>query len=202
MEYTELTDFSITDMLTSIGNPGDARSFSRVHVTQLIRGLGEELEIPPFNKSNSNKVNLLDLGGNNYSELGFLWEEVLERTCKEKLGVRTEEVELDGIVGSPDGFGVSPFGPCIEEYKCTWRSMKNPPHTEWRYMMQVKAYCKILGINQVLFRVLYINGDYKPPCPQDKAYLYVFDQEEVDQCWFQLTSWGIRAGLLPAATGD
>lgn len=196
MEFQEIEDFSITQLLKEAGNPGDARTHDRVHVTQLIRGLGTELGIPPFNKKEG-KVNLLAIAGDRYSEMGFIWEEALERIVGSKLGIRTEEVELDGVVGSPDGFGITPFGPCVEEYKLTWKSMKNPPHTEWRYMAQVQAYCKILGMTKVLFRVMYINGDYAPPCPQDKTYLYEFTQEEIDTNWYQLTSWGIKKGLLP-----
>jgi len=194
-ELAEIEDFSVLQLLQKAGGSGNDR-LPGVHVTDLIRGLGTELEIKPFKKSGSNKVDLLALSGDNYSEIGFLWEHALEIALKDKLGIRPGQIELDGVLGSPDGFGVTPFGPCVEEYKVTWRSMKNEITSEWRYMMQVKAYCKMLGVTLALFRVLYVNGNYNPMCPQNRTYLVQFTQDEIDTAWDMLLAWGHRAGLF------
>jgi hypothetical protein len=175
-------------------NSGQDRTHSKPHVTQLIRGLGTALKIKPFVKREGPSP--LELAGNNYSEIGFIFETMLEQAWRERLGLRVGEIECEGIIGSPDGIGTSPYGPCVEEYKCTWASSTKYPHEEWRYMMQVKAYCYMLGLDQVLFRVLYINGDYKPPMPKYKTYLYQFDQEEIDTAWFMLKNYAYSEGLL------
>lgn len=186
----------INDCILSLNatNSGQDRSHDKPHVTGLIKGLGTALKIKPFVEKEGPSP--LELAGNNYSELGFIFETLLEQSWKERLGIRPGEIECEGVVGSPDGLSVSPYGPCIEEYKCTWSSSKKQPHEEWRYMMQVKAYCYMTGVKTVLFRILYINGDYKPPMPQYKTYLYEFDQEEIDTAWSMLRNYGLSVGIL------
>jgi hypothetical protein len=120
-----------------------------------------------------------------YAELGFIWEEWVKR---EHLHAHVDdcyysgEVEQDGIIGSPDG--VSLDKGLIHEMKLTWRSAaKSHPKDRQRWMWQVKGYCKMTGLNKVMFYVMYVNGAYKPMMPRPDCYLFVFSDEEIEENW-------------------
>lgn len=153
------------------------RSDNRLHVTQLIREIEEDLGRNKYSNNSS------DFAWDR--ELGFIWEEVLSYHLGERLGARIGEVELDGIVGSPDGVQLSEDGELIlEEYKCTKRSINSDPSDNWYWMTQIKAYCKLLNARECHLYVLYLNGDYKAdrriiPVP----YRIVFTQDEIDRTW-------------------
>jgi hypothetical protein len=125
-------------------------------------------------------------------EKGWLWEEALSLAFGLKSPVRVGEVELDGIVGSPDGvigthlidvrkqngdrtfYGVD----AVEEYKCTAISSSKSPADMWRWMMQVKGYCKMVGAVKCVFRVLHLEF-----VPVYKVWELTFTQGELDENW-------------------
>jgi len=91
----------------------------------------------------------------------------------------------------PDGFDVRKWQ--VEEYKCTWMSTKRTPDQIWRWMAQVKAYCKGIGTHRgeyptVLFRILYLMGDYKNTGPQYRSYLLEFSDLEIEENWDMLVN--------------
>jgi hypothetical protein len=106
----------------------------------------------------------------------------------EQAGLRPGELSLDGIAGSPDGF-LTDINDDFEEVdflienKLTWKSSKLDPTEMQHWMMQVKGYCKMAGLNWVRFYVFHVNGDYKPPRPCTKFWELYFTQAEVDQNW-------------------
>ena len=120
-------------------------------------------------------------------ELGFMWENVLSYALAERYAMRVGEVELDGIVGSPDG--MSSYDPLhkvdmvLEEYKCTWKSTRNPIEKHWRYMTQVKSYCHMVGVSVVVMRVLYVVGDHWGHGPQYGVYRIEFMPVELEENW-------------------
>lgn len=121
------------------------------------------------------------------AEVGFLWEDLLSLVYADKYAARIGEVELDGIVGSPDGLSASdPFDvePIVnEEYKATWRSVNKSPDKIWYWMTQFKSYCKMLGVTVTVARVLYLNGDYKGSGPLYRVFRIEFTDRELQENW-------------------
>lgn len=143
--------------------------------------------------------------------MGFLWERALEYAFKEYMGAERKGIkkqvsaELDGVVGTPDGLDVKDG--VLEEYKCTWRSIKKwheDPEANFQYwFMQVKAYLHMLGLTKVRFFIFWVNGDYsfsckvctfEKPCerhptgrgPQVTTEEFEFTPEELEDNWAML----------------
>ena len=117
-------------------------------------------------------------------EKGYLWEVALSRAFGEKAAVRIGEIELDGIAMSPDGYTRdSDEEKVIEEYKCTALSSTNPPSDNWKWMMQVKGYCKALGALKCIFRILYHVDIMRHPESAYGVFLLTFTQGELDENW-------------------
>jgi hypothetical protein len=128
-------------------------------------------------------------------EKGFMWERLLSMALP-GTAVRIGEIELDGIVMSPDGIGYrDDLGESVvEEYKCTAKREDNcDPSDNVGWMMQTKAYCKGMGLTSVIFRILSIN---KPWCPVPKVYLVTFSQGELDANWSAIVAYAKDRGLI------
>ncbi len=117
-------------------------------------------------------------------EKGYLWEVALSRAFAEKAAHRPSEVELDGIIMSPDGttykYGNELVG---EEYKCTALSSSKSPADNWRWMMQVKGYCKALGTTKCIFRILHHMDIMWHPETCYGVWEMVFTRAELDENW-------------------
>ena len=113
-------------------------------------------------------------------EKGWLWEEALSQAFGQKAAVRVGEVWLDGIAGSPDGvvYGEDGKPTAIEEYKCTAKSPNTTPADVWRWIMQVKGYCKMVGVRRCVFRVLHLSF-----VPVYHVWELTFSQRELDENW-------------------
>lgn len=107
-------------------------------------------------------------------EKGWLWETVLSMGFGEKAAKRPEPVCLDGIWGSPDGV----TGNAVEEYKCTAMNSNKSPADMWRWVAQVKGYCKMVGVTKAVFRILHLEF-----VPVYKVWETVFTQAEIDENW-------------------
>lgn len=99
------------------------------------------------------------------------------------------EEELDGVFGTPDGIGRGEddlFDELIiEEFKATWMSRftHGDVLSERKYLYQLMGLCKLTGLNYARLHVLWINGDYRPPKPEYRTYLFEFSNEELDRFW-------------------
>jgi hypothetical protein len=99
----------------------------------------------------------------------------------------------DGIWGSPDGVfyasttqeGGSPDD-AIVEVKLKFSHYDPDPPSNRRWMSQVKAYCKVLGVRDVYMLVGQVAS--KPPLAKCTRYHYTFEQEEIDSVWEGLLS--------------
>jgi len=118
-------------------------------------------------------------------EKGYLWEVALGLAFAEKAAVRPGEVELDGIIGSPDGICRVPDAESIyvEEYKCTALSAESTPASNWKWLMQTKGYCKMLGVRKCIFRVLHHVAIMRDPANAYAPWELVFTQDELDENW-------------------
>jgi len=142
-------------------------------------------------------------------EKGFIWERLLSSAFGERSAVRPSEVEKDGIVGSPDGInrvrlidgGGIVYGNgerVLEEYKCTTYSSTKDPGQNERWIMQVKAYCYMLGLQTCLFRILYLLGDYRENrYPIYKVWLLDFTELELRENWDMIINHARFKGWLP-----
>lgn len=125
-------------------------------------------------------------------EKGYLWEVALGLAFGQKAAIRWGEVELDGIIGSPDGVRTIleyvnnahvVKDTILEEYKCTALSPEHTPATNWKWLMQTKGYCKMLGVRKCIFRVLHHVSIMYEPGEAYQPYELVFTQGELDENW-------------------
>lgn len=159
-----------------------------LHVSGVIRDLDNKLKMSPY----SGKEPIFNL--DNAAHVGFLWEDMLSRVWVDSLGMRPLEIEVDGIIGSPDGIKQDEdWGLIVEEYKCTWLSSSKEPTDVWRYVRQSQAYCYMVGTQYCLFHVLYLNGDYKFSSSEDdipcyNRFMVCYEEEELVRNWRMLVT--------------
>lgn len=159
-----------------------------IHVTDVIRSIMDEL----FGSGPGWDDTELALA----AEIGFIWEDALSEALKGRAPERPSEIELDGIAMSPDG--ISQYGEAVmvDEYKATWKSCNKGPETNVKWMMQTKAYCKAVKTDKCRFRVLYINGTYRPPQPVFKTFVIQFEQWDIDDNWDMITKHAREKGWI------
>lgn len=122
-------------------------------------------------------------------EKGYLWEVVLSQAFSENVAHRIGEIEMDGIICTPDSLSWDGKNPIVEEYKCTAKSSVSSPGDNVRWMMQAKGYCKVLESNSCIFRILYLCGNYRDiRSPQYFPYLIDFSQTEIDENWLSIVN--------------
>ena len=132
--------------------------------------------------------------------VGFLWENILASTILKSLVdkgllVRPGEICEDGIYMTPDGW--EPEGRVLHEYKATWKSCAREIESNWRYMTQVKSYCRGMATNKAKMYVLYLLGNYRDiRQPVTKCYDLEFTQRELDDNWKMITNHARKVGLL------
>lgn len=131
-------------------------------------------------------------------EKGFIWEEVLSRAYAARHIARPDEIICDGVACSPDGINLDdPANPILEEYKCTNYSSKRPPDDNLRWILQVKGYCYVVGVNKCIFRVLYLQGDYREHRHTlPKFYTIEFSDIELQENWDMLIKHAKAKGML------
>lgn len=176
MKLTELKA-SIVD-LDSISQEQSAVRSVGLHVSQIIRhmmvtsGLEEQSD---FTEDDLNQ----------FAVIGRLWEQMLADTMfKPPRYQRPGEIECDGIYGSPDAVDTEDC--TLAEYKVTWKSSNRAIESFFKYMLQVKAYCYMLGLTRCRLYVCFICGNYKPPLPQFKAWEIEFSPHELKDNWRML----------------
>jgi len=143
-------------------------------------------------------------------EMGFWWEDVLALAFARRHAVRLDEVCCDGIIGSPDGIIpdpgmhdadgnvlVDPSGNIVlEEYKLTWKSAKKPLNDVWKYMVQAKSYCHMLGFDTVIFRACYVFGYWNGKGPLYREAYIKFTEEELENNWNMIVNHAKEEGML------
>jgi hypothetical protein len=137
-----------------------------------------------------------------YRAGGFLWERMFESAFADSLSsgdiVRPGEWEADGIIGSPDYIDITRWR--VVETKCTWRSSNKWEALEknfWVWLVQIKGYCRMVGTQEALLHVMFMNGNYKGSGPQIKSVELRFTQNEIKQNWSMITNHARKRGMLP-----
>lgn len=96
------------------------------------------------------------------------------------------ELELDNMFGTPDLLDLT--DEAVIEIKLTWMSSNHEPDSQkfWRYWVQLKAYCKMMGWPLGRLHVCHIVGDWRGSGPIYRVWECKFDREELDDNWFAL----------------
>ena len=153
------------------------RTTDRPHLSGIIRDLELTLEPDKFKGTTS-----WDL--NSAAQIGVFWEYVLEMAYADSFSHDIGEVELDGIVGTPDGINVDEDGVYIQEFKLTWKSSRNFCPTEhFYYKVQGMSYCKMANLSRCHWKVLFVNGNYRGSGPQYKQWMVEFSELELQENW-------------------
>lgn len=180
MRLTELT-VDVADLNTISSEQLQPRSVG-LHVSQIIRhilvtsGLEEQSD---FTEDDLNQ----------FAIIGRLWEQMLaDAVFKAPRYQRPGEIECDGIYGSPDAVDTEDCA--LVEYKVTWKSSNRAIESFFKYMLQVKAYCYMLGLTKCRLYVCFICGNYKPPLPQFKAWEIDFSPHELKDNWRTIVTNG------------
>ena len=132
--------------------------------------------------------------------VGFLWENILASTLLKSLVdkglvIRPGEMFIDGIYMTPDGWEVE--GRVLHEYKATWKSFRKPIDDNWRYMTQIKSYCRGMACSRAKLYVLYLMGNWRDVRqPVTKVYELEFSQRDLDDNWKMIVSHAKKVGLL------
>jgi hypothetical protein len=133
-----------------------------------------------------------------YAAGGYIWEHVFSAAFARSVYlVRTDEWELDGIVGSPDSMDIDNWR--VIELKCRWMSSRKFDQLEkyfWTELLQIRGYCKMTGATEAELWVFFVNGDYRPPRPQVRGVLLEFSGRELDEAWACITNHARLRGWL------
>lgn len=160
-----------------------------VHLSEVVRDLEETLY--PGRYAGTSGWNL-----NAAAQVGVFWEVVLSWAYREMFANDIGEVELDGIIGTPDGVDGDDEGLYIEEYKCTWKSSKNNPIDIFHYRLQGLGYCRMLELDRIIFRILHLMGDYAGSGPVYNVWDIRWSREEIEENWESLLNHARYRGWL------
>jgi hypothetical protein len=160
--------------------PEVPRNLDRIHFSDIIRHynlyfLGKKYKDLQGDKNDPSNF-----------DYGFLWEEMASLAFGNLSSCRPEPRELDKIIMSPDGLDerklVNPLGGILE-YKAT--KMKAVPTVIYNdsWIKQGLAYCKGWGVDNVLYLVWYINGEYRNSGSIFLPELITFTQDEINTNW-------------------
>jgi hypothetical protein len=171
------------------------RSPSQAHVSNIIRDIENAVLKPGQRKpyDQLSKEEKRRMGA--YTSVGWAWEEVIRAAilasgfgpyADTERYITPGELHLDGIYGTPDWIDTVDY--CVEEFKATYRSSRRPLDPDfWHWLVQIKAYCRLLQTTWARLRVFYVNGNYRDSGPQYKAYRLSFTALEIDDNWRMLS---------------
>lgn len=171
----------------------DARRSPGAHVSELIRQIsnsvlmkGQRKHMEELSPSEKSRMGV-------YVAMGWAWEAIVREALVRPLyGTSLEgkfmspgELTLDGISGTPDWLD-SEEG-VLEEFKATWRSSARPLDPDfWSWLVQIKAYCKMLQTREARLRCFFVNGNYRESGPQVKYFQLTFGKQEISDNWDML----------------
>jgi hypothetical protein len=179
----------IADIYNSVISPGERTPFDH---------------LPPDEKSKMLR----------YRELGFVWEEQLERMFKRRMVAKIptdnyitqEEILHDGVYMTPDGVYMDGDDWSLLEFKLTWKSarkttIENVEGEMWEWVTQMKAYCHALHVTSALLFVFHVNGTYAPSVPLTRGLEFTFSEEELHDNWTMLSEHA-KTMTAPVVGGD
>ena len=185
----------------TIFRPAGPHRSEGCHVSEIIRSIENDVTRPGKRKPISELTGEERRRMGAYVHGGFAWEEIIRRAVVEMYLASEDrfmspgEFELDGIYGTPDWIDTEDWA--IEEFKCTWRSSRRPiTENFWAWWVQIKAYCRMAGVETARLRVFFVNGDYRESGPQIKMYQASFTDEELKDNWHMLLEHAREKGWV------
>jgi hypothetical protein len=185
---------------------GHAERSEGLHLSRIYGDLDRAIQKPKSNDFTDDDLN-------EFAQVGFLWERVLETTLADIAFSATPErycrigelTSTEGVVMTPDyldldfrGDGSYQHG--LEEWKATWRSVKNAENLErnhWKWLVQIKGYCKELGTPYARLRAVYLVGDWRSRIvPTPKMWEMEFTSRELKENWEMLMGHARRKGWM------
>lgn len=163
--------------------PMTGRSHDGIHVSEVIHDLCVRLgHYTPRDDEEWNQAQL---------ELGNAFERsIIDRLEEHSKGryFKPGELELDNIYGTPDLIDVT--DEAVHEMKCTWASSRHQYDHEgpklWKYWLQLRSYCHMLGWTTGRLHVMFVNGGYtydKGSGPEYRCWEQKFTKKELEQNW-------------------
>lgn len=214
MKFNNLTDLTLDSLL--VEKTGEQRS-PGVHLSDVLRTMQQDVAPQTYGKPGSPfapdaTTELRFVCGFNFE---YVMEQAFARRCMaiERIG----EVEVDGIIGSPDGVDMKADPPELLETKFTWKSTRGTPwpcdehefiredcdqcshvwdSKHWWWQAQMMAYCYMLGLHVGVLRVLFVNGNYSTMAPCLRAWRFEWTQDELLRHWAQLLKQAREKGML------
>jgi hypothetical protein len=218
MQLTPLPAVTLRDL--ALANPDSVDRSPGLHVTDVIyNGIMPVIDRAKFGPG---KKTFDEANSENWQEAGFIWEELLSRifarraVLRDTEGVtrfRPGEITRDRIIGSPDALvygladypDVPEFAPVLEEYKCTWKSSKGFDLYDKRYfgwLLQIQAYCVLVGTTEARLYVLHINGGYDGFIPEVRPHRLQFTDRELADTWRSITNTAKAKNMYLPDTGS
>lgn len=171
----KLTERIVTLSDLVLSEEQNAVRSSGVHVSSVIRHIEETLSPKRGNTFTDDDMVA-------FATIGRLWEAQLAMAkFTPPRYERVGEVEMDGIIGSPDAIDTQEWAVC--EFKARWASSDKPIEDVTKYWRQIKSYCHMLGMCRASLWVLYVKGNYKSPAPVPKAWDVLFTPAELQDNW-------------------
>jgi hypothetical protein len=112
-----------------------------------------------------------------------------------------------GIYATPDGLRTDTW--TLKEWKFTWKSMKRAgadndmvgayDHIRdgiWKWIIQIMAYCYLIGTNRAELEVFFVNGDYTNRTPQIMRFTMIFEPQELAENWGAIVNKAEEVGWL------
>lgn len=204
MTVTDIDDFDMVGYLAA--RFGHESRSPGLHVSQVYGDLDRLLNAKRYSSGISEGELSM------FGSIGFVWERILEETLGDiTIGsdparyFRPGEQECDGLLLTPDyadldfyGDGSNQLG--LEEWKVNWKSVNAWNDMEknfWRWLVQMKAYCYVLGTNSARIRVLFIVGDWRDNItPQCRVREFEFTDQELADNWHMLVQHAAAKGWL------
>lgn len=187
-------------ILGPVSDFSHTRSKGKPHLTDIIRDLAAAIGKSKGDGSISEE----DL--NWYSAGGWMWEHIWNLAHQKAVAageyeiLSPGEIELDGIVGSPDRIKVLPDGTMIlVELKCRWASVRKFEALEtnyWQELCQIKSYCRMLETTHAELSVFFVAGDWRPPTPTARSVSIEFTERELDENWLSIKNWARKKGWI------
>lgn len=121
--------------------------------------------------------------------MGRIWEAIVRPYLETRVQVWGYdsiifglELEKDGIYGSLDGAFIGQSQTALSEMKCRFSGPRDDfPLGHWRYMTQIKTYCKMLDTTKACMPVLHIEN--RPPRCTFILYWIEFEAHEIEENW-------------------
>ena len=173
---------------------------SRPHLTDIIRDMAEA--IGRGKGRSGDPITEEEL--NWYAAGGWLWEHVWDMAHREAVVDGTlwspGEVELDGIVGTPDRLRVDEDGGLVVvELKTRWASARKFDDLEkwyWQELSQIAGYAKMVGTVHSELHVFYVAGNWQPPIPTARCARIEWTERELEERWGGIVGHARRKGWL------